>query len=332
MKCCPNEGEHRRNILVKRRMPIGQIGISHRLLVASNKSHFCCISIFLAFTIFARGTASSAQSALDAYNFQGASVLESIVKKNSRSPSINRGFRTMAADIGVPKDVKEDPDFIKLSAQIQILLAYIDFDIALYREKKHLLDEKHEKALRYNTIANLLVSGASGIVPAAFAYPGTGISDTVSSSISISGSGLASGLSVLALKKQADRARVQESRIIAEILSGHNSDFFPTLIVEFLDTCKLSQLGYIGQKLLRSPADTDSTAKDWLLKNWKSNFGNSVKAIQARSAANMNEKLFSLSTQELDERITMLSQTRVLFESIFLSRQIAADYKLARRD
>ena len=120
-------------------------------------------------------------------------------------------------DIGDQQITKIAPSELKhFSKKLNIVLTYLDFDVAAFAEVKRKLDAKHDSAMQYNARANVVLSAMSGILPASLIYPTTHpISATVPNTISIAGGGFASILSDC-LEKASQKGQLQESRLLVE--------------------------------------------------------------------------------------------------------------------
>ncbi len=228
-----------------------------------------------------------------------------------------------------PLQMPQDQKFKRFCALTQKLLSYLDFDITELTEVKKHLDDRHDTAMKYNSWANLLVSGSSGILSPAFQYPGQTMSVRVPNTVSIAGAGAASLSSAFALKTAWERGRVQESALLSEVLSKEPHNYMvPPMVIAFLRQCTFDDLGYIGRKLLAiewdrykrlhkpCPYNRRTVALFWLKEYWddKKHFHVTCEQIRKDSKSKLDSDLKTMTSDNISDRITMLTQFRVLVQ------------------
>ena len=227
--------------------------------------------------------------------------------------------------------------------QVSRLLTYIDFDIAELNEVKRKLDDKHDKAMKYNAIANLMIGTSSGILPASLQYPGSTLTTIAPNTISIAGSSAAALTSVIALKKAGNKGRVQESQLLSDFLRADGrSSIYPNLIQEFFETCTMADLDYVGRKIndVRGAKGIakygmDANVRSWLIAYWKENFSSAFQSAKKNSergsdsTQSTNSPSFPfvmLTSDQIADRITMLTHLRILLECSQVFKQEAVIY------
>jgi hypothetical protein len=256
---------------------------------------------------------------------------------------LTQGGILVAAIVGIHKSANiEEKDKLRIQrfiAMVDRLIGYVDFDIISFSEAKQEIDDAHDSAMRYNSIANILVSGMSGILPAALQYPHSTVSVAATNNIGIIGSGCAIASSAIALSKASATRAVPESTLLAAILQGSGDQsgpnkIYPYSVYCFLKECTLQDLGYVGTKIVKmekfkarkdtvQPDWAKERARsglDWLICHWKKHYGDTYTEIKEdKDAALIGEsgefKTFKrLNSDSIADRIEMLKELRILLE------------------
>jgi len=213
------------------------------------------------------------------------------------------------------------------------LLCDIDFDIVSFSEAQQKIDDDHDAAMRYNSGANMLVSGMSGILPPALQYPGSTVSVRSTNNIGIIGSALAVVSSAIAMTKASEIYHAPESTLLAALVQESvTSKIYPYPVECFLDKCLMHHLNYVGLKIVKLERyhaskqhkdaiwNMNSSALAWLKDHWKHQYEKTVKDVasdnDAVAIAEAGEfKTFkSMSADGISDRIAMLQELRVLVE------------------
>jgi hypothetical protein len=219
------------------------------------------------------------------------------------------------------------------------LLCDIDFDIVSFSEAQQKIDDDHDEAMRYNSGANMLVSGMSGILPPALQYPGSTVSVRATNNIGIIGSALAVMSSAIAMTKASGSYRAPESTLLAALVQEEvKSKIYPYPVECFLDKCSMHHLNYVGLKIVKmehyqafkqhkkANLDMNSSALEWLKQHWKHQYEKTYNDVASDNdavaiAENGEFKTFkAMSADGISDRIAMLQELRVLVECARSSR------------
>lgn len=309
---------------------------SHRSEQTRRAKNSACVRAVKFLTAIVLTTAFTCSNA----SFGADKILHEQVKTDLDTSEISSGARHLlndlssevsTRDIGEQQVTKIAPSELKhFSKKLNIVLTYLDFDVAAFAEVKRKLDAKHDSAMQYNARANVVLSAMSGILPASLIYPSIHpISATVPNTISIAGGGLASILSATALKKASQKGQIQESRLLVDILTDlPTSEVYVNPIYDFLRHSELGDLQLIGKKILsienglgsrRSTKSVSwsshSNTLDWVRAYWKKQFPDTCASIIKNGKdPNVDTKPQQLTSSDIDDRLTMLSQLRVFLE------------------
>lgn len=234
--------------------------------------------------------------------------------------------------------------FIELQTAINKLLTYCDIEIVQFEEAKREVDDRHDKAMKWNSIAGLSIGALSSIIPASFSYPGNTVSVRVPNDIAIVGGGIGAVSAGIGLLKQMERISTPESEMLTALIDQEktNLNIYPKIIQDFFQKCTLSDLGYIGRRIIaihcRKASDKgkcaselkDLLALDYLRHYWKGQFKDTFKYFEDHPTMKLTD-VKKLSSDDLADRITMLTHLRILLESMQWANQeiISSKGKLA---
>jgi hypothetical protein len=168
-------------------------------------------------------------------------------------------------------------------------------------------------------------------------YPGSTIGVRAPNTLSIIGSGAGAVSSAIGLGQAMERGQPLESQMLIDLFRKDSTAVYDQVTRRFLNECTLGDLDYIGRRIIALDAkfkkktakelyrERGDTALGWMTAYWLENFETTYAEVSGTSKKapprKPNSELRTYTSDQLADRLTMLSQLRLLLQCLYWSNQ-----------